>query len=66
MIHHISCGIITPHILTFSYDTPLRDRSLDWSITVSPLISRYLQAQVIVVAPALKPWATTYRQPVSR
>jgi hypothetical protein len=51
MIYHIFCGIITPRILTFSHDTPLLDRSLDWSITVSPLISRYLQAQVIVVAP---------------
>lgn len=66
MGQHILCGTITLRILTFSHDTPLRDRSLDWSITVSPLISRYLQAQVIVVAPALKPWATTYRQPVSR
>jgi len=64
MIHHISCGIITPHILTFSYDTPLRDRSLDWSITVSPLISRYLQAQVIVVVPGTG--ALGHHVPVTR
>ncbi len=51
MGQHILCGTITLRILTFSHDTPLRDRSLDWSISVSPLISRYLQPQVIVVAP---------------
>jgi|GEM_PF-5469703 len=51
MGQHIFCGTITLRILTLSHDTPLLDRSLDWSITVSPHVPRYLQVQVIVVAP---------------